>query len=343
MQKILIIQTAYIGDVILATSLIQKIKALDTTIQIDFLLRKGNESVLENDKEIKNIFIWDKKKKYRSMFQIIKQLRQENYDAVLNIQRFLNSGIFTICSKAKVKIGFDKNPLSILFHHKIKHMIPYPHKKFRYLHEVQRNSLLIQPLFENYKLEAAHSLPLKLSISENDKKKVQTVTRNRGNYIVIAPASVWFTKQYSREQWVEFINLVPKEIHIFFIGAPSDKNFIDEVISDKKQMINLAGELTLIQSARLMQKALRVFVNDSAPLHLASAVNAKITALFCSTVPRFGYSPLADDAVVLQERQNLACRPCGLHGKKECPLEHFNCSKLISAQDLLKTIDTSKC
>lgn len=338
MQKILIIQTAYIGDVILATSLIQKLKDLSPTTEIDFLLRKGNESLLANDPSVKNIYVWDKKKKLKSMMSIVRELRQQNYDAVINIQRFFNSGLFSLLSKAKIRIGFDKNPLSLFFHHKVKHLIPYPHKKFTYLHEVQRNSLLLQPLFKDFKLEPQHKMPLKLFFTKKDEKTINEITAKKGNYIVIAPASVWFTKQYSTEQWQEFIKLVPKEIHIFFIGAPSDKEYIHTMMNNKKQMSNLAGELTLLQSAKLMEKAQRVFVNDSAPLHLASAVNAKITAIFCSTVPRFGYSPLSEDSIVIQEKQNISCRPCGLHGKKECPLEHFNCSKLVQAQELLNTI-----
>ena len=112
----------------------------------------------------------------------------------------------------------------------------------------------------------------------------------------------------------------------------------DRIRKDIPNTENLCGLLNLIDSAALMQKAKRVFVNDSAPLHLASCVNAKTTAIFCSTVAEFGYTPLADDSVVVDVGNALSCRPCGLHGYKACPLGHFKCAEDIAIQKVLKTI-----
>lgn len=343
MQKILIIQTAYIGDVILATSLVRKVKELAPNSQIDFLLRSGNESLLSNSPLVRKIFIWNKKKKYRSLFEIIKKVRKEKYDAVINIQRFFNSGLFTILSGAKVKIGFDKNPLSLLFHHRIEHKIPHQIDGQNFLHEVQRNSLLLEPIFMNYKMEAIDKLGLELSFSELDKKIVFNIKQGHDQYLVIAPSSVWFTKQYPKNKWIEFLALIPKNLSVFYIGAPADKAFIDEIKPASTSHINAAGMLTLLQSALLMKEAQRVFVNDSAPLHLASAVDAKTTAIFCSTVTDFGYYPLSTDSIVIEENLNLECRPCGLHGKKECPLSHFKCAQSIETNRLLESINHPEC
>ena len=73
-----------------------------------------------------------------------------------------------------------------------------------------------------------------------------------------------------------------------------------------------------------MKKAKMNFVNDSGPLHLASSMNAPTTAFFCSTDPSFGFGPLAENRTV-KEVKNLDCRPCGLHGHKNCPEGHFKC------------------
>jgi heptosyltransferase-2 len=73
-----------------------------------------------------------------------------------------------------------------------------------------------------------------------------------------------------------------------------------------------------------MKNAKRNFVNDSGPLHICSAMNAPVTAFFCSTILGFGFGPLSEDAKVV-EVANLTCRPCGVHGYKECPLGHFKC------------------
>ena len=70
------------------------------------------------------------------------------------------------------------------------------------------------------------------------------------------------------------------------------------------------------------------FTNDSAPLHFASAVNAPVTAIFCSTIPEFGFGPLSDVAHTIETEEKLLCRPCGLHGKKACPQGHFKCADI---------------
>ena len=79
-------------------------------------------------------------------------------------------------------------------------------------------------------------------------------------------------------------------------------------------------------------------MNDSAPLHLASSVNAKITAIFCSTVTSFGFGPKSDDAVVVETPLSLDCRPCGLHGFKSCPEGHFKCALTIDKRELTKRL-----
>jgi heptosyltransferase-2 len=98
--------------------------------------------------------------------------------------------------------------------------------------------------------------------------------------------------------------------------------------------MNLAGKLSLLESAALMKDARRNITNDSAPMHLASGVNAKTTAIFCSTVPDFGFGPLSDDSVIIETTKKLECRPCGLHGLKACPEKHFDCAYSITNSQL---------
>jgi heptosyltransferase-2 len=83
------------------------------------------------------------------------------------------------------------------------------------------------------------------------------------------------------------------------------------------------------------------YVNDSAPMHFASAVNAPVTAVYCSTVPGFGFGPLSDNRHLVETPEPLDCRPCGLHGYKACPLGHFNCAHKIQDQQLLQTLNAA--
>lgn len=326
-SKIIVIQTAFIGDVILATSLLESLKLNFPKSEIDLVVRKGNESLFNNHPFIGKVFVWEKNKnKTKNLLNILKSIRKERYDLVLGVQRFFNAGLLTAFSGGKIKIGFDKNPLSFLFSKSVKHEIGTG------LHEVERNFKLISEFAKQF-----HK-GLKLYPSDSDFEKIKPFKDEP--YIVIAPASVWFTKQYPKEKWIEFLNLT-KNIKTYIIGAPSDQDLAEEILnsSENKNVQNLCGNLNLLQSAALMQGATMCYVNDSAPQHLASSVNAPTTALFCSTVPTFGFGPLADDSVVIEIEKEMECRPCGLHGHKSCPKGHFKCGYEINTEKLLRRIN----
>ena len=115
-QKFLIIQTAFIGDVVLATCVVEKLHQHFPDAQIDFLVRKGNESLFNNHPFLHEILIWNKKEnKQRNLFKLLKKIRATKYNKVINVQRFAATGFLTAFSGAKEKIGFDKNPFSFLF------------------------------------------------------------------------------------------------------------------------------------------------------------------------------------------------------------------------------------
>ncbi|NEN23115.1 glycosyltransferase family 9 protein [Cryomorpha ignava] len=318
MKNILIIQTAFIGDVILATPLIEKLKRFYPESNIDFLLRKGNEGLLKGHPKLNRVLIWDKRKsKYNTLAKITAEIRKNKYDVLINLQRFASSGFLTTSSKAKIKIGFSKNPFSFAFTHKFPHVIDQK------MHEVDRNLSLIEHL-----TDPSFQRPV-LYPSTADYEKVGQYQSSP--YFCLAPASVWFTKQYPEEKWVKLIDKLNPERKIFLLGAPSD---IDLCASIKNKSVHdnvviLAGELTLLQSAALMEGARMNYTNDSAPMHIASAVNAPITAIYCSTIPEFGFGPLSDNSKIIETREKLECRPCGLHGKKACPEGHFKCAYTI--------------
>ena len=149
-------------------------------------------------------------------------------------------------------------------------------------------------------------------------------------YYCLAPTSVWFTKQAPKKTWLDLMSKLQKPTQrIYLLGAPSDIPYLDQLQKEAtdQNVVNLAGKLTLLQSAALMAGAQHNYVNDSGPLHLASATNAPVSAFFCSTIPEFGFGPLSEKANII-EVQGLDCRPCGLHGHKSCPKGHFRCGEL---------------
>lgn len=327
MKKILIIQTAFIGDVILATAVVEKIKLHFPDCKIDFLLRKGNESILDNNPHVDHILIWNKKtNKYRHFIEVFKIVRSKKYEVIINLQRFLSSGFLTALSNANHTVGFDKNPFSFQFSKTVKHEIG---NEMNPVHEVNRNLSLIEHLTDTSFIKP------KLYPSVADFNLV----KNSRDYITISPGSVWYTKQWPASKWAFFIENVDKELDVFLLGGFGEKQLCIEIAENSKhpRIKIMAGELSFLQSAALMKNAIMNFVNDSAPLHLASAMNANVTAIYCSTVPYFGFTPLSDDSAVIETKEKLKCRPCGLHGKNRCPQGHFKCAE-IDIKELLDRI-----
>jgi heptosyltransferase-2 len=329
MDKVLVIQTAFTGDVVLATAILEKLHLNLPSAQIDFLLRNGNEGLLQNHPYISNLIVWNKKtNKNMNLLRIAMRVRREGYTHVINLHRFGSSGFITFLSGAGYKAGFDKNPFSFCYTHKVTHILSEPYSDHP-VHEVQRNQQLIAPL-----TGAAYELP-RLYPSAADYQLVQQY--QAAPYICIAPSSVWFTKQFPAEKWVELIKVLPAHYPIFILGGPGDSGLasaIAEAINTHK-VHPLCGKLSFLQSASLMQGAVMNYANDSAPLHFASAMDAPLTAVFCSTVPAFGFGPLRAHARVVEVQERLYCRPCGLHGHKACPEGHFRCAMQITNKQLL--------
>jgi heptosyltransferase-2 len=327
-MQILIIQTAFIGDVILATALIEKWRAYYPEAHIDFLLRKGNEPLLASHPHLREVLVWDKKGgKLKNIFNLLKKIRQVKYDVVINVQRFASSGILTAFSKGKAKVGFSKNPFSSFFNKS------FPHEIGDGTHETTRNQQLISEWTDD--LPALPRLYPSPTHFEQAQKIIDTIGVGK-SYICVAPTSVWFTKQWAEDKWIAFLQQVPAKYHILLLGAGSDTDICERIRQEvgKATITNLAGKASFLVSACLMKNAHMNYVNDSAPLHIASAMNAPTCAIFCSTIPAFGYTPLAENSHIV-EVENLACRPCGLHGHKKCPQTHFKCAHDVDIQKLL--------
>ena len=317
MKRILIIQTAFLGDVILATPVVSELNRLYPNASIDFLVKKGNESLLANNLKLNEVHVFDKSNgKWKSLFGLIKQFRKTKYDLVINLHRFGSSGLIAGLSKGKKRYGFKKNPFSFLYSKSFQHEIGNG------THEVERNLSVIN------EFGAVSKLRPELFPSIQDQKSIAEYTQEK--FFCIAPASVWFTKQLPLHKWTELIQTLPKDEKIYLLGGKDDLGLCEllKSLNTSHKIEILAGKLSLLKSAALMAKAKRNYVNDSGPLHLASSVNAPVTSFFCSTVPVFGFGPLSEDSIV-KEVNNLDCRPCGLHGHKACPKGHFKCAEDI--------------
>jgi heptosyltransferase-2 len=326
---ILLIQTAFIGDVILATALVEYLAAHEPATPLDVLVRRGNEGLLTGNPHIRQVLIWDKKtKKYPNLLRLLKQIRQAEYGRVVTLQRFASTGFLTAFSGASERIGFAENPFSRFFSQRVPHVIGDG------THEVERNGRLLGT-------EGVGPVTLKPRLYPTPADEAAAAPYAAvGAYLCIAPTSVWFTKQYPEEKWLELLAALPPTLAVYLLGGPPDVAACERLaqLANRSGLVNLAGKLSLPASAALMRGAVLNYVNDSAPMHLCSAVDAPVCAVFCSTIPAFGFGPLSTFSRIVEHPGPLACRPCGLHGHARCPLGHFRCAREIETTQLLAVL-----
>lgn len=327
-MRFLIIQTAFIGDVVLATAVAEKLHAAYPEATIDFMVRKGNEVLLQAHPFLGHVYVWNKRAgKLRHLFQIARQVRRARYTHVINLHRHAATGLVCLFSGAAQKRGFDKNPFSWCYTKTVKHYFSKPEEP-HYLHEAGRNHQLIDDLTD--------PLPAMPRLYPSTEDYALVKPWKERPYICIAPSSVWFSKRFPVYKWVELLAALPDGYQIYFLSGREDAAMADEIISlaGASNCVNLGGKLTLMQSAALMQDAAMNYTNDSGPLHFASAVDAPATAVFCSTHECYGFGPLSTISRLI-EYKGLYCKPCGIHGYDHCPQGHFRCAKDLDTNELL--------
>lgn len=313
---------------VLATGVAESLHRAYPAAKLVMLVRAGNASVLDDHPFIE-VWTWEKRKaKLRNLVAMVSRIRERRFDLVVNLHRFASSGLLTALSGARETRGFDKNPLSRFFSQRYPHPIGTKGDR-NFLHETERNHALIAGLC------AIHPPRIHPNQAANEQLAVLE-GRIHGNYAVVAPASVWFTKQWPASQWIRLIDALDP-LPVYLIGAAADHGLAETIrkATGNPAVENLCGKLSLLASALLMKDALMSYVNDSGPLHLCSATHAPVTAVYCSTVPEFGFGPLGEHARVVETETDLRCRPCGLHGHRDCPQKHFKCALEIDPAQLV--------
>lgn len=327
-KRILVINTAFIGDVILTSPLINALRKNFPESSIDFLLIPETKNVYERDIRIDKVIVFDKRKiiaRVIHFFSVIKQLRRNRYDLAVSVQSSLTSSLLMIMGNIKERVGF---PRQNLLTRSVKH-VPGLHMRERILRLM------------NAFTEEKFSTDTELYIPESDLLHVKNIIgEQKSKFIIaIAPGSAKFTKQWLEEYFIELCKLL-KDINatIYLIGGKTDYGLSERIKkgSENKKVFNLCGKVTIIQSAALIKSADILLSNDSAPLHLANAVKTKVLAIFGPTIKSLGFYPYREDDKILEVE--LDCRPCGKHGGSACPLGHFNCMKNLTPDYVYKEI-----
>lgn len=337
-MKFLIIQTAFIGDVILSLPLAQVLKKQYPSSRIDFLCIPKTSELLTGNPYIDRVIVYDKHSDDKSVsgfFSIIRKLKKDKYNYIFGVQRFLRTTLISYLARKMRTVSYNNSSLSFLYSETV---------NYQSKHEILRVLDLLKPLGIN---ENGIIRP-ELFPSDEDRAIADDIFKglnitSKNELVCLAPGSVWFTKRFPKEKFISLLNLCEKDkFKIVLIGGNEDRPLCEDIIkkTTNNEVYNFAGKLTLLQSAELIGRSSVLVTNDSAPLHIANAVNTKVIALFGSTVKDFGFYPIGENDKVF-ETDGLDCRPCTNHGKNSCKIKSFGCMNLIKVEEIYAEIKKS--
>ena len=327
-KRILIIQTAFIGDVILITPLIRETKKVFPNALLDVMVIPQAANLLENNPYVNTVIKFDKRKsKLFSFFRTLTLLKNNKYDIAISPHSSFTSALLMLLSGIKFRVGFARWTSQNFLTHRLPHL-----KKTL---KIKKNLHLLS-IFTDEELSIQTELfPTQEMFTKADNYLKQLCNSLR-KVIAVAPGSNWFTKRWPAEYYEELVaKLNNKNYGIIFIGSDIERE-ICENIKPNNNFINLAGELNLLESAALIKKCDLMICNDSGAMHLANAVNTDVFVFFGPTVQSIGYPPIGNNDHVFEI--DLECRPCSSHGTKECPLKHHNCMKFIEAETVFRKV-----
>ncbi|OGC86245.1 MAG: hypothetical protein A2142_04305 [candidate division Zixibacteria bacterium RBG_16_48_11] len=331
-NKILIIQTAFPGDVVLTTPLIRAATENLQHSEVYFLLIPDTQDLLKNNPHLKEVIVYDKKRKGGPGFwKTLNRVRRLEIDLALIPHRSFRSALLAKLARCKKRIGFSTSAGKIFLTDQVVYRLDR--------HEIERNLSLLG--FNG--IQAQPILPDLFPGSEEYAKVEKFLSKNHAGFsdelVCIAPGSIWATKRWLPEGFARVAEKLIQEekIKVILIGSAGDKILADNIAGMmKKKPINACGELSLLESAALISKARMVLSNDSAPTHMAVAMRTPVVTIFGSTVPELGFYPYGEGNGIIQKQ--LYCRPCGIHGRNRCPEKHFRCMKEISAEEVFEMV-----
>ncbi|MGL4253725.1 MAG: lipopolysaccharide heptosyltransferase II [Fusobacteriaceae bacterium] len=328
-MRILIIHTAFIGDIVLSTPILKKLKEKYPESEITYLTTPAGAAILRNNPNISEIISYDKRGTHSGImgvWNLGKRLRQMNFNLVISLHRYLRSSVLAWLTRSPERIGYETATGAWLFTKKV----VYDEKK----HEVER----ILSFVEGEKRDREYEI--ELYPREEEKIKIDTVLKGYEDkkIIAVAPGSKWFTKKWPLEYFNSLLEKLEnrEDIGVVVIGGKEE-----ELLNVKKtkNMVDLRGKTTLLQLAELLKRSEIVVTNDSSPVHIASAFkNTHIIGIFGPTVEKFGFFPWSRNSQVL-EVHGLECRPCAIHGGDRCPKKHFRCMLEITPEMVYEKIE----
>ena len=318
MSSSLVIQTSFLGDTVLTTPLIARLAEHGP---VDVLVTPGSARLLANHPAIRETITYDKRGRDRSVAgfaRMANTLRSRRYDAAYLAQGSARSGALALAARIPRRVGFETSSGRAFYTVRVPAPIGMHHAE----------KLFTLGSAGGGKPWSRDDLRPRLFPGAEEERVVDELLGATGEgelpLVALAPGSVWATKRWPH--YPALARLIAGRARIVVIGGKDDAPLAAEILAAVAGTgaVDATGRLTLLASAELIGRAKVIVSNDSAPLHLASAMGTPTVAIFGPTVPAFGFGPLAEGSAIMEDDM-LACRPCDRHGPKRCPLGHWKC------------------
>jgi len=318
----LVIQTAFLGDVVLTTPLLSALAALHGPV--DVVTTPVAAPLLETHPAVRTVIPYDKRGTdggWGGMRTLARRLKGEGYARAYLPHRSLRTAALAFLARIPTRIGFAGG-WSFLY--------TEARPKPRTGHETVRLMALADG--------ASGVYPPQLRATPEDAEAAARLIE--GPFVAIAPGSIWGSKRWPH--YAQLAAQLGEHVAVVVVGGKDDVELGDQIVSavepSGRPAVNACGRLTLRESAALIWRANALVTNDSAPLHLATAMGTPVVALFGPTVTELGFGPVRAGDVALGI-DGLQCRPCSSHGPPRCPLGHHRCMRELTVPAVFAAIE----
>ena len=335
-RRLLVVQTAFLGDIVLTTPLLSALKRAHPGSTTTLITTPLGKALLAGHPDVDEIVVHDKRGKdrgIRGVLRAVRALRAKHFDIAIAAQRSARTGLLVRGSGAPLRIGFEKAAGAWAYTDRV------PWRKDE--HAVKRYLALAAPAgADPATADPTPSLPVR----DASRMKVDALLEAQGigpdePILAVAPGSIWGTKRWTPSGFAEVIRDAPRfGLSPVLTGSPDEEALCREVAKlSGVDVPVLAGSTGLPELVALVARAKALVCGDSGPGHVASAVRTPVVAIFGPTVPAFGYTPWGERNVIV-ERVGLSCRPCDAHGPQVCPLGHHRCMTEIGAAEVVAAL-----
>lgn len=308
------IQTGFVGDMVLTTPLLRSLRQCAPEARITLLHSPRSEGIVRCSPRVDRLISYDKgnhQKGLHPFLSLCRRLHRLEFDLVISPHRSIRSGLLALATGAARRIGFDHTSCGLFY----TDTVPWSRWESTF---VRRKLRLLEPLG----MDEPDETP-ELAWSAEEEGEVDRLLRDTDfgkGLVVLAVGAAWPTKMWPADSFRELSVLLRKRGYAAAaIGGAADREAGQ--IAARGGALDLTGRTSLAAVAALLNRASLFVGCDSGTLHMARAARIPAVALFGPTGPeQFRF-----DSLVRVVRSEAHCSPCSDHGDRECPTGNWIC------------------